>query len=186
MQGVDLYALLGLDLWVIDRLVKCQVPLPRMREDTKARPSRLGEQIAKRLAQLGMSRRELSRRIPISRQTLHLLEHEPERNFAPSTFAHLDQGLKWAPGTAKGFHEGTNADPHSDESLQQRIQRYLNEILSHLENMDIDQLEREVLMLEEDAYGRDMSCDDSSSDAIRRTISRLRQALDSAKGTNGQ
>lgn len=125
-----------------------------MQNQTQNR-SLLGEQLSKRLDQLGMSRREFSRRFNVSRQTLHELEHNPDKQFAPSTFQAIDEGLKWQAGTALLFHEG---DPTARETVahmtkRERMETYLTAIMNHLVVMDIDALEREVLMLEEEAYG---------------------------------
>lgn len=144
-----------------------------MDRSTKTKGSRLGEQITKRLGQLGMSRRELSRRVNISRQTLHFLEHEPERNFAPSTFEELDRGLKWSPGTARAFHDGILL---GGNDMNVKVVKYIKSILAHLESMDIEQLEREVLMLEEESYGRESAANPSSTE-ISRIISKLMTAL---------
>lgn len=135
----------------------------------------LGEQIAQRLDQLGMSRREFARRSNISRQTLHDLEHSQSKGFAESTFDAVDIGLKWEPGTAKAFHSGNR---HAREVIgptkEERVNEYLKAILSRLVTMTIDELEREVLMLEEEAYGKPLT--EAGSDAmevIRSTVERL-------------
>lgn len=143
--------------------------------EAKIKSNLLGEQIAKRLEQLGMSRREFCRRFQISRQTMHDLEHATGKGFADSTFAAIDFGLKWNDGTAKAFHEGIeNARELMGMTMEERINAYLEAILSRLVTMTIDELEREVLMLEEEAYGRPSTV--AGSDAmvvIRETVERL-------------
>lgn len=138
----------------------------------------LGKEIAKRLQQLGLSRRELSKRVRISRQTLHLLEHEPGRNFANTTFEQLDIGLRWEPGTAAAFHKGNiHARVKGGKSMDAQVNAYLNAILERLAEMDIDALEREVLMLEEEALGDSAIRDAKSSRVIASKIACLQKAL---------
>ena len=152
-----------------------------MSENQGGRPNLLGEQIDKRLRQLGMSRRELSRHVPISRQTLHELEHNPGKGFAESTFDALDHGLKWEPGTAKLFHQGNHmARNHAgDASIDERIDEYLRRIIARLAEMDIDQLEREVLMLEEESYGQIPARNVKTSKLVGRHIEKLLKACKS-------
>ena len=71
-----------------------------MPNNTMRQASTLAGGLAKRLEQLGMSRRELSRRAGLSRQTIHNIEHEGIINLRPTTFSALDTALKWEPGTA--------------------------------------------------------------------------------------
>lgn len=152
-----------------------------MDRNGKQHESFLGIQIADRLRQLGMSRRELSRRVQLSRQTLHLLEHEPERNFADFTFEQLDIGLKWEYGTARAFWVGEIKSRHRGENMDEQVSAYLRKILRRLETMDIDQLEREVIFLEEEAYDLDTR-NHPSTEIIGRMISRLLAALADEEG----
>jgi DNA repair exonuclease SbcCD nuclease subunit len=85
--------------------------------------------------------------------------------------------LKWKPGTAKAFHERKGIEVESDtETIEQRIDQYLMEILQHLRNMGLDQLEREVLMLEEEANTGKVS-HESTRARIDARIARLVAAL---------
>jgi transcriptional regulator with XRE-family HTH domain len=141
---------------------------------TQAKTSLLGEQIRKRLTQLGMSRREFCRRFNISRQTMHDLEHATGKGFAESTFHAVDIGLKWEPGTAMQFHRGNKKAREVGVTVEERINNYLTNIVSHLLTMTIDDLEREVLMLEEEAYGRPLPAAGSEAMVvIRETVRRL-------------
>jgi len=136
--------------------------------------SLLGTQIGKRLNQLGMSRREFCRRYNISRQTLHELEHNPTKEFAPSTFKAIDDGLKWKAGTAIQFHQGNpKAREDAEGPTEERMHQYLNAIMQQLVLMDIDELEREVLMLEEEAYGRSARGNGDITSTIDKTIQQL-------------
>lgn len=137
----------------------------------------LGDAIDKRLRQLGLSRRELSRRVCISRQTLHELEHNPNKGFAESTFRELDTGLKWEPGTAKAYHQGKPlAREMSQSTINDRIETYLVRIMERLEAMDIDQLEREVLLLEEESNEHLTARDLATNELVARHIRALRNS----------
>jgi transcriptional regulator with XRE-family HTH domain len=141
-------------------------------------PNVLGDEIKKRLVQLGLSQRELARRIGISRQTVHNVIHMPHWGFTEETFSALDYGLKWRAGTARAFHQGNvrARDEVGAMSIEERINEYLATILERLREMDIDQLEREVIMLEEEADRT--SCGDSESRRlIDAQIARLVDAL---------
>lgn len=135
--------------------------------------SLLGEAIAKRLDQLGMSRREFCRRFNISRPTLHDLEFNRDKEFASATFEAIDTGLKWQAGTARAFHMGKEDAQFGNMSIEDRIHAYLEQILARLITMNIDELEREVLMLEEELYGRPLSTDEASLAVVRETVSKL-------------
>lgn len=132
----------------------------------------LATEIQKRLSQLGMSRRELIRRINISRQTLANVEHGAYENFTDHTFSEIDKGLKWEPGTAKAFHQG-NQQARDVISPEERIENYLTQILARLAEMNVDELEREVLMLEEESVGRLAARNLQPSKAIDMHIKQL-------------
>lgn len=134
----------------------------------------LGIEIDKRLTQLGFSRREFSRKANIGRQTLQDIIHDPNHRISERTFAALDIGLKWEAGTAKAFHEG---DQHARDrqSVDERINTYILQILQRLAEMSVDELEREVLILEEESIG---FCHDSeTSRLIERQIQKLVASL---------
>ena len=115
---------------------------------------RLGGHLAKgvseRLEQLGMSRRELSRRTGLSRQTIHNIEHEGSINLRPSTFKALDEALKWKEGTALALALGVG-DPAS--AIEARVHEYLSRIAIHLAHMSSEQLELTLIMMEENELG---------------------------------
>lgn len=140
-------------------------------EHQEVQRSLLGEMIAKRLDQLGMSRREFCRRFNVSRPTLHDLEFNREKRFAPSTFEVIDEGMKWDAGTAYAFHIGVESSPTI--TIEERIEAYLEQIMARLLTMNVDELEREVLMLEEELYGRPLASDEESLSVIRSTVSKL-------------
>lgn len=139
--------------------------------------SLLGTEIDKRLAQLGLSRREFARRANIGRQTLHKIIHNPEKQILDSTYAALDSGLKWQAGTARAFHEGNpNArDMVGAMSTEQKVNEYLVQILQRLSQMDIEQLEREVLLLEEESG--DTPRDSESVQLIEMQLRKLVDSL---------
>lgn len=144
------------------------------------RGSILGPQIEKRLAQLGLSRREFARRANIGRQTLQEIIHDPLHRISDKTFAALDKGLKWEAGASKAFHEGNpNARIVVGMSTDERINGYLLQILVRLAQMDIDQLEREVLLLEEESG--DIPRESETSRLIEQQIRHLVKSL---LGTN--
>jgi len=142
-------------------------------------PNLLGKEIAKRLEQLGMSRREFNRRFHLSRQTLHSLEYSSGKRFAPSTFQQIDVGLKWPSGTAKAFYEGVaNArEILSGQSSEELVKQYVESIVAHIYAMSLEELEREVLMLEEESYGRPLPTSEESLSVIRETVARLTNAM---------
>lgn len=146
-------------------------------------PSFLGNQIRNRLKQLGISRRDLARQTGLSRQTLHHLEYDSGRGFALATFDAIDQGLKWPKGTAEAYYRGVvdAKDQLGGWSVEERIENYLGSILAHLATMNVDELEREVLLLESEAYGREGLPDTDALAVIRETVLRLENQM--ANGT---
>jgi transcriptional regulator with XRE-family HTH domain len=149
----------------------------------------LGVEIRKRLKQMGISGRELCKAINLSRQTLHSLEHESGRGFAPTTFEAIDRGLFWPMGTAEAYFRGVvNAkDQIGGWSVEERVSNYLQSILKHLATMTVDELEREVLILETESYGRPLRTDSEALAVIRETVRRLENEIlrDRTETTNG-
>lgn len=143
----------------------------------------LGVSLADRLDQLGMSRRELSRRANLSRQTIHNIEHEGATNLKPNTFKALDAALKWPPGTALSLSLGVG-DPRPTE---ERVNEYVARITVHLSQMSTEELELTLVMLEE----HDLGCSGKFSGeqyyerivalvkGWRKEISRLRETAHS-------
>lgn len=113
----------------------------------------LGEAIRKRIQQLGLSRRELAKRSGISKQTIHELEHS-DKGFSGQTLELLDAALKWEPGTSLEFWMGNPNARDGGEAIETRVTEYLTKIIRHLATMGVDELEREVIMLEEETFGR--------------------------------
>ena len=121
-----------------------------MPNQTERQALTLAGQLAGRLEQLGMSRRELSRRANLSRQTIHNIEHEGNTNLKPSTLNALDAALKWEPGTALALALG-QGDPGAIEA---RVNDYLCRIALHLSHMTSAQLELTLIMMEENELGK--------------------------------
>lgn len=148
----------------------------------------LGEAIRKRINQLGISRRELAKRSGISKQTIHDLEHS-QRAFKGSTLMAIDQALKWKEGTALAFHTGDDPNRDGGESVEAKVTRYFNAIMAHLATMTTDELERELLMLEEESFGRTFP---NSADAMvayearfKTLASQLSETWESLNGNVG-
>jgi predicted DNA-binding protein (UPF0251 family) len=142
------------------------------------RSSLLGHEIDKRLAQLGLSRREFARRANIGRQTLHEIIHNPDKRIADATFVALDNGLKWQAGVSRAFHQGvSNArELVGAMSTEQKINDYLIQILQRLAQMDIDALEREVIILEEESgETRDSETSQLIESQVRKLVDSLMQ-----------
>jgi len=137
----------------------------------------LGPEIDKRLAQLGLSRREFARRANIGRQTLQEIIHNPNKRISERTFVALDKGLKWEAGVAKAFHRGQMdaRDTVEGVSIDESINSYLLQILQRLAEMSLEQLEREVLILEEESTGK--KGDSEISRLIDRQIRKLVASL---------
>ncbi len=109
----------------------------------------LAGQLAGRLEQLGMSRRELSRRTGLSRQTIHNIEHEGNTNLKPSTFSALDTALKWEAGTALALAMGQSGT----RDIETRLMEYVTRIAVHLSHMSTAELELTLVMMEENQLG---------------------------------
>jgi transcriptional regulator with XRE-family HTH domain len=67
----------------------------------------LAEAMSRRMAQLGISKRELASRTGLSRQTINNVENG--RESIGRTLAALDNGLYWKPGTALALSEGNDS-----------------------------------------------------------------------------
>lgn len=126
-----------------------------MAPDTQARPLTLGGEFAKRISQLGISRREFVKRSGISRQTLHKIEHEGHTDLWEQTYAQLDTSLYWSPGTAKALAQGTLRDMSEADALTQvdRASAYKWRIVERMQSMSLDELERMVAIMEGEHLG---------------------------------
>lgn len=87
--------------------------------------------------------------------------------------------MKWPKGTAKAYYEGmANAkDLIGGYSVDELVRHYVGSIVEHLFTMDLTELEREVLMLEEETYGRKLDASEESLAVIRETTNRLANAI---------
>ena len=121
--------------------------LPRHTESTTPEPrTLLAREFAKRIATLGISRRELTRRVDISRQTIHHIENEGRTDLRPSTFAAIDKGLHWRPGTALALANGDgSALEHSDRlTIEDREDATRWRLVARIYSMELEDLDRLV------------------------------------------
>ena len=115
----------------------------------------LGEEFARRIDQLGISRREFVRRSGISRQTLHKIEHEGHVDLWEQTYGQLDEALKWSPGTAKALARGElhSMDERDALSLLDREGAYRWAVVERIHSMSLASLEKLVAMMEGEQLG---------------------------------
>lgn len=112
--------------------------------------SLLAREFTKRIEQLGISRRELTRRVNISRQTIHHIENDNRTEMRPSTYAAIDKGLHWRPGTALALSQG-NADVLAESdtmTLEDRTDATRWRIVARVYSMTLDELDRLVGMID--------------------------------------
>ena len=100
----------------------------------------LAEAFTKRLAQLGLSRRQFAIRSGLSRQTLHNIEIEHRTDLAPSTYAALDAGLRWPQGKAHALATGEPFTEES-ESTEERADKLRWVIVRRLTTLSLEELE---------------------------------------------
>lgn len=117
--------------------------------------SPLGVELAKRLKQLGISRREFVTRSGISRQTLHKIEHEGHTELRDITYASLDEHLYWVPGTAVALAGGDVSAVEQADALTRvdRESAYRWRIVERLQSMSLAELERMVAIMERETLG---------------------------------
>lgn len=122
---------------------------------TASAGSALGVELARRLKQLGISRREFVNRSGVSRQTLHKIEHEGHTVLRDQTYAALDEHLYWVPGTAVALASGDiSAVEQADAlTLVDRESAYRWRIVERLQSMSLDELERMVAIMEGESLG---------------------------------
>lgn len=106
-------------------------------------PTTLAMAFTKRLAQLGISRREFTRLTGVSRQTLHNIEVEGRTVLAPATLAALDRGCRWQPGTALALAHGddsvlADADVWSREAKANELRWLLVERITRMSLEDLE------------------------------------------------
>ena len=117
--------------------------------------SPLGAELARRLKQLGISRREFVSRSGVSRQTLHKIEHEGHTELRDQTYAALDEHLYWVPGTAVALAHGDISAVEQADALTRvdRESAYRWRIVERLSSMSLDDLERMVAIMERETLG---------------------------------
>lgn len=116
------------------------------------RAGNLGDEMRKRLAQLGLTRRELARRTGLSRQTLHNIEYGTTVDYRPQTLAVLDRGLMWQPGTSASLVAGESLIVAQSATLSpaNHVRAYRWRIVEKLQSMSLEELERLISFLESD------------------------------------
>lgn len=108
----------------------------------------LSEAFTRRLAQLGLSRREFSRRSGLSRQTVFHIEIENRTDLAPATFAALDDALRWPTGQAYALAK--NEPLQHVESEDDRANALRWAIVQRLTTLSLEDLETMVYQWADD------------------------------------
>ena len=143
--------------------------------------SLLAREFVKRITQLGMSRRQLTQRTGLSRQTLHNIEHEGRTDLKPATLQALDQGLYWRPGTCLALSQGDASVLDDADSIGQadKESAYRWRIVERIQRMSLGELERMVSMMEGEALGNDvpMSTDDVIATVEANIMQRIERRL---------
>ena len=123
--------------------------------DSESAGTALGRELAKRLRQLGISRREFVNRSGVSRQTLLKIELEGHTVLRDQTYAALDEHLYWVPGTAVALASGDISAVEQADALTtvDRESAYRWRIVERLQTMSLDELERMVAMMEGESLG---------------------------------
>lgn len=121
----------------------------------RSRDTLLAIEFAKRIETLGISRRQLTERTGLSRQTLHNIEHSGRVDLKPSTLNALDKGLLWRPGTALALSRGDDSVLESGDQLasNERQAAYRWQIVERISRMTLSELERMVSIMEAEALG---------------------------------
>jgi len=152
-----------------------------MTKQTERRPQTLAQSITERLNQLGMSRRELSRRTQLSRQTIHNIEREGNTNLKPSTFSALDAALHWAPGTALSYALGKGTDKANTE---ERVLEYVGRIALRMSHMTTEELELCLIMMEENELGQRNNSSDEFKSRMKGLVAAWQKQLDQLREQN--
>lgn len=132
----------------------------------------LGQMVADRMRQLGISRRQFCIQNNISRQTLYEIEYRGKVNLMTSTLVALDTGLHWEPGTALRYATG-DADARNTNTVEERIDDYLGRIIKQISRLTVDELEREAIWLEEELFGRNGSDSMDTMKMVHDALTRL-------------
>jgi DNA-binding XRE family transcriptional regulator len=151
-----------------------------MPNKTDRQASSLAAGITERLDDLGMSRRELSRRAGLSRQTIHNIEKEGNTNLKPSTFQALDAALRWQPGTSLSLALGQGGPSRVEE----RVNEYLCRIALHLSHMTTAQLELTLIMLEENELGKANHTTEQFTQAVGELVRGLLEQITALREAN--
>lgn len=123
--------------------------------------SLLAKEFTRRIEQLGMSRRQLTQRSGLSRQTLHNIEREGRTDLKPGTYQALDTALHWRPGTCLALAKGDASVLDTADAMMHRDKEsaYRWRIVERIQRMSLVELERMVSMMEGDALGDDAPTD---------------------------
>lgn len=140
----------------------------------------LGVELAKRLKQLGISRREFVTRSGVSRQTLHKIEHEGHTDLRDQTYAALDEYLYWVPGTAVALAAGDVSAVESADALTRtdRESAYRWRIVERLQSMSLSDLERMVAIMERETLGESPITTARHIELMERKIAQLEHQRD--------
>ena len=144
-----------------------------MGNQTDRQPQTLAASITERLTQLGMSRRELSRRTKLSRQTIHNIEREGNTNLKPSTLKALDEALHWEPGTALALALG-KGDGRPTEA---KVLEYVSRIAIRMSHMTTQELELCLIMMEENELGKTNHSSEEFRQAVQGLVDSWSQQL---------
>ena len=149
----------------------------------------LADAFKRRITQLGISRRELTRRTGLSRQTLHNIEHEDKTELKPSTYQALDRALYWYPGTTYALSQGDESVlDHADTMLHaDKESAYRWRIVERIQRMPLEELEKMVSMMEREALGDNGSEPMDTETVIDRVERAVLERIESRMnlGTNG-
>jgi hypothetical protein len=151
--------------------------------------SLLAKAFKERIDALGLSRRDVSIRSGLSRQTLHKLEHEGQTKFIPQTLRALEQALMWEPGTCAQLLKGIPVSNKPSNAQFEKGVRMAKEtilrwgIVERVSHLSLEELERfasalemEVLGISEETHG---SADVQAF--MRRSVESIQQHISTDK-----
>lgn len=148
--------------------------------------SLLATEFTKRVTQLGMSRRQLTQRTGLSRQTLHNIEREGRTDLKPATLQSLDLGLYWRPGTCLALIKGDSSVLETSDALAHadKEHAYRWRIVEKIQRMSLAELERMVSMMEGEALGTQEPM--STDDVIARVEANIMRRIESHLAAAGE
>lgn len=161
--------------------------VPPMNNHEAGGTSLLAEAFTRRMTQLGMTRRQLTRLTGLSRQTLHNIEREGRTDLKPATYAAIDKGLRWRAGTALALANGDASvlEAPDEQAIIERESAYRWQIVERIQTMSLVDLERMVALLEGQTLGDDsLSTDDVIARVEERVMRRLEERLRSHDPTH--